>query len=243
MADDHFSYSQLRQFETCPYSYFLSRYCDIKAKPSGFSQAGSLMHQILAGWAKGELQISELSALFAAEYETQVTEPFPKYLGADYGQKLYKQCMYYLTSFKGFPEFDIVAAEQTLETEIAGEKFVGIVDLILRNEKGELFLVDHKSSSKITRDMFRQLYLYSKLIMETYGSFPSILLFNKFKTGQVDVQIFSTEKYEETIAWAEKMIRAIKEADIDDWLLTKKEAFFCENLCGCRDVCSIDGAE
>ena len=238
--NDHFSYSQLRQFETCPYAYFLSRYCGVETKTSGFAQAGNLMHSLLAQWARGETPIGDLPGLFRQEYPEQVVDPFPVYLGPDYWQKLFDQCLYYLEHFNGFPGLEVVSAEQTLETEIAGERFVGIVDLILKNDKGELFVLDHKSSSKVTGDMYRQLYLYSKLINEKYGNKPSVLLFNQFKTGKVDVQIFSEEKYKESVVWAERVISQIKKADIEDWMTTKKEAFFCENLCECRDVCSLN---
>lgn len=240
--DDHFSYSQLRQYETCPYAYFLSRYCGVETKTSSFAQAGNLMHSLLAQWARGEIPARDLPHTFCQEYPKQVTEPFPKYLGSDYSQKLFDQYLAYLQTFNGFSGLEVVAVEKRLQTEIAGEKFVGIIDLILKNEKDELFLMDHKSSSKITKDMYKQLYLYSKLTTETYGHPPTVLLFNQFKTGKVNVQMFSQEKYLESLSWAEKVIHMIRDADMNDWLSAKKEAFYCGNLCECREICSLSNA-
>ena len=237
---EHFSYSQLKQYETCPYAYFLSKYCSIKPVPNGFSQCGSLMHECLADWAKGKQTVEALPYLFKAEFPKKVTAPFPRYLGPGYRDKLFRQCMDYLEGFTGFSDYEIIAAEDEIETTIAGEKFVGVIDLLVQDKYGYVYLIDHKSSSKVTKDMYRQLYLYSKLVTEKYGKQPTILMFNQFKTQDVSLEPFSEEAYSETIAWAEKVIGEIKNAGFEEWTTTNYQQFYCTELCECREECKKD---
>ena len=238
MEQEHFSYSQLTEFERCPYSYFLSRDCGVETRESAFAQAGSLMHSLLACWAAQAIKIPDLPAVFASEWPKYVTEAFPRYLGPEYEDKLKQQCIEYLTGFTGFPGFKVVTAEQKLSTTIAGETFIGIIDLLLEKD-GHLIIVDHKSAGKLRNDMWRQLHLYSQLVKDEYGEYPASLQFNLFKTGKVTSQVFDEEKLHETMTWAEGTIKQIKEADINDFMNAKSDVFFCRNLCACRGVCEL----
>ncbi len=239
MEQEHFSYSQLTEFERCPYSYFLSRDCGVKTRESAFTQAGSLMHNVLACWAARVFEIPELPGIFRAEWPKYVTEAFPRYLGPEYEDKLLEQCLEYLKGFDGFPGYDIVDAEKKLSTSIAGENFVGVIDLLLKDRDGRLVIVDHKSAGRLRSDMWRQLHLYSRLVKDEYGEYPAALQFNLFKTGKTTVQAFDESRLKETMAWAEGMIQRIREADITDFMNAKSDVFFCRNLCGCREVCEI----
>ena len=75
----------------------------------------------------------------------------------------------YFENFTGFPGYEIVDAEKEFVSMIAGERFVGLADLILRDKAtGRLVIVDYKSASLSTfkrnkRQMYRQLYADSSV--------------------------------------------------------------------------------
>ena len=151
--------------------------------------------------------------------------------------------MLYFQHFDGFPEYEIVGVEKEFTSSLAGERFIGIIDLVLRNkETGKLMLVDHKSSSLSTfkRDkeaMYRQLLLYSKYCADAYGQFPETLYFNLFKENTHDQRPFDPEDYMSARIWAEELVSKMKNMDFFDWLETRPDMFRCTALCSCRHEC------
>ncbi len=247
---DHVSFSQLTTAETCPYEYFLLKGVGVTPAENGFAQAGSLAHKLLAAWAKGDISREDLPSVWVQLFATEVTAPFPRYLEAKgYKIKLFDSILRYFEGFKGFPGYEIVSAEQEFTSSIGGERFVGIIDLILRSrETGGFVLLDHKSASlssfkKSADMMYRQLYLYSKYCADTYGSFPEKLAFNLFKEHITDERPFLPDKYMEARIWAETILAEMKTKDLPDWLETRPEMFHCTNLCSCRNECRYGRAE
>ena len=241
---DHVSFSQMTMVQECPYQYYLLRMAGMEPVDNGFAQAGTLVHQILAMWARGEAAISELPAIWVQEFQKAVTAPFPAFLASKgYAEKLFDSVLCYLEGFDGFPEYEIVESEKEFCSSIAGEHFVGVIDLILRDkESGGLVLVDHKSCSlssfkKSKEQMYRQLLLYSKYCADTYGEFPIRLRFNLFKENLYDERPFSREDYVSARLWAESVIEEMKAKDVTDWFETRPELFRCTNLCSCRNDC------
>ena len=128
-------------------------------------------------------------------------------------------------------------------SSLAGERFVGVIDLILKNEEtGGYVLVDHKSSSQSSFNrsrtaMYRQLFLYAKYLADHYGCFPERLRFNLFRENSADEQPFRPEAYMEAVQWAEQGIQAMQQRDLPDWFECKPEQFYCTALCPSRDAC------
>lgn len=240
----HLSFSQLTQAEQCPYSYYLTRIAGVEPKDNAFAQAGSLVHQILAGWARGEILADDLPGLWLARFDEAVTECFPPFLEAKgYRQKLRDSVTAYFRSFDGFSGFDVVGVEQSFSSFLAGEPFVGVIDLILREKQTDEFvLVDHKSSSlssfrRSRQAMYRQLLLYSKYLADHYGTFPARLRFNLFREGTCDEQPFRAEDYIEAVQWAENGVRDMNSRDLPDWFELRPEQFYCTQLCAARGEC------
>lgn len=244
LCANHMSFSQLTLAEQCPYAYYLTHIVGIQHKDNAFAQAGSLVHRILAGWAKGEIDVSEMPMIWIAGYPEYVTECFPPYLEAKgYRQKLQDSITAYFQAFTGFPGFEIIGAEQSFSSAIAGEPFVGVIDLILRDRQtGDYVLVDHKSSSlssfrRSRQAMYRQLLLYSKYLADHFGTFPTKLQFNLFREGICDEQAFRAEDYMEAVQWAEDGVRKMNGRDLTDWFELRPEQFYCTQLCSARGEC------
>ena len=90
----------------------------------------------------------ELADAYEAEYDEAVKHyfpPFPKGLAGRY----YDGGLQYFRSFDGFgDDMEILSVEDKFELDIRGNRFVGIADLVLRdNNTGGITVIDHKSKS------------------------------------------------------------------------------------------------
>ncbi len=247
---DHISFSQLSSATECPYQYFLLKIEGIEPVQNAFAQAGTLAHQLLAMWAKGEVAIQDLPPLWVRRFCEEVTSPLPTHLERKgYRAKLFDSITSYFEKFDGFPAFEVVGAEKQFISSIAGVPFVGVIDLILKDKTtGELVLVDHKSCSlssfrKSREEMYKQLLLYSKYCADEYGTFPGRLRFNLFKEGQYDERPFDAGAFRTARIWAENVVADMKAKDLPDWLETRPEFFRCTNLCSCRNNCCFGNPE
>ena len=250
LSNDHVSFSQLSCAEECPYAFFLLKMEGIQAVENAFAQAGTLAHQILADWAKGKTPIGKMDEAWIQRFTHEVTAPFPRYLESKgYAAKLFESILKYFESFSGFPGYEIVGAEQEFTSSIGNERFVGIIDLILRSkETGKLTIVDFKSCSRASfrqnkKKMYRQLYLYSKYCCDQFGEFPDRLRFELIKENDHDEISFSREEYIAARKWAEEVIENMQNRDFSDWFDTRPEFFRCTNLCNCRNECRFGNPE
>lgn len=240
-----YSYTQLSSVSECPFGFYLSRIEKAEQQSNGFAEQGTLIHDLLDRWAKGELTKEQLPDEYARRYPDEVVTKFPRMLAAKgYAEKAYNLGIEYFTNFDEFAGYTIVATEERFETELEGRPFVGIIDMILRDDlTGELIILDHKSKSlaafKNSEDeMYRQQLLYAKYVHEKYGQWPDRLMFNLFKEGGKKMERrFSQDDYDAAIAWAVQQIQKIEEYDILEWLECKDPNFFCKEICSVRKHC------
>lgn len=244
-ANHVYSYSQLSSVSECPFGFYLQRIEREEQQSNGFAEQGTLIHDLLDKWAKGELPKDDLPAEYARRYPDEVVTKFPRMLAAKgYAEKAYQLGMTYFQEFDEFPGFTVVAAEEKFRTEIEGRPFIGIVDMILRDDQtNELIVLDHKSKSlsafrKNENEMYRQQLIYSKYVREKYGQWPDRLMFNLFKEGGLLMERpFRMDEYEEAMRWALEQIQKIEEYDLIDWLECKSPDFFCSEICSVRKHC------
>lgn len=249
--------------DECPFQYFQLKKERVEQEDSAFAQNGDLVHRLLDSWAKGYLKPEELAGEYKEMYPGLVTAKWPKMFGKDLGEAAHRRCTEYFENFQGFPGYKILNSEQKFTTTLADRKFMGIIDLVLQDEKtGDIVVVDHKSKSYKTflpiRDkMYRQQLLYSKYLHEQYGKWPDKCAFNLFKSGdrgiekgKWDEKPFTQEDYNEAVEWATKQIEKIENYDIMDWLMTKYDLMeddekkdspdiFCQHICAARNACPM----
>jgi hypothetical protein len=229
------SFSRLNTYETCPYSFYKQYILKEEGDDNGHAQLGTLCHEILESYLKGELESYELSGVFVKRFPNFVTAPFAKNKYVDLKLRGYQRCKEYFDTFEGFDEFkyDKDGIEKEVKFKLGGFDFIGYIDLFAKNEEGGLEVIDHKtkgkfSSKKEMTKYLRQLYLYSLPIYEEFNEYPQYLNFNMIR--ELDwIQVkFDKDDYEETLKWATDIINQIYE-DIK-WL-PKSDAFFCKSLC------------
>lgn len=256
--EHRYSYSQLLSYTDCPFSYYLGYIEEPRPEEvtNAFAEQGTLIHDLLDKWAKGELKKEELASEYERRYGDEVVTAFPRMLAAKgYAKKTYEQGLEYFETFTGFPGYSIVSAEEKYDmpillTDGTTRPFIGFVDLVLRDDNtGGLVVCDHKSKSLATfkkdrKKMYKQQYLYAFFIHEKYGEWPASLMFNLFKElGYQDEEPFVMEEFEATMQWATDAILDIENRSLLDWLeckpLTKtgKPDFFCTSICSWRNIC------
>lgn len=255
LKNRYWSFSNINSYQTCPRMFFLS-YIDRKPQEeNAFSQWGSLCHKLLESYYKGQSSIFDLEEQYKNAYKRTVLSDFPKNRYVDMNKKYYQIGLEYFRGFEDvFSEYQVVGVEQKIKTKIGEYNFVGVIDLILE-KNGEYIICDHKSKGAFKneqelRKYLFQLYLYSKYIYETYHTYPTKLIFNMFKLGEMKSVDFNKSEYEKALSWAEASINEIleeecwldkvfvqyaaKDKNINNY---KCDDFFCNNLCSVRAFC------
>lgn len=247
-----YSYTQLTTYEECHYAYYLKYIEDNDVEPvgNGFADYGSLCHELIDEWAKGLITAEDLPDEYKARFPQEVCHPFPRMM-RNISEKLYDSGLNYFEKFDSFDGYEIIATEKTYYTEIAGKKFKGVIDMLVRDKlTGCLILLDHKSKSLATfkkeeGTIYNQLLLYCKFVYEEYGEWPAMLAFNLFREGGViKEKPFDMAEYERVLHWAEKIISSIEEGDPFSMIEMKDEpSFYCNNLCDMRKTCAFGTAK
>lgn len=255
-----YSFSRLSSFDICKYEW-RRVYIDCADKDSSaMAQFGSLIHHILEKYANGELDIFDLSQYYEDHFNEWVTYEFPPNKYVDLREKYYNQGLDYLDNINlDFDRYEILGVEKKVTFDINGYECIGFIDLLLRDKKtGDIVIEDHKSASigilksgkiaKKDKEHFesfkKQLYLYSKPILEEYGRVDK-LKWNLFKEQKFIEIPFNQDEYEASIKWAADTIKRIeneKEWGLNKEFIKAKEEnkwppFYCLNLCNIRYHC------
>ena len=145
-----------------------------------------------------------------------------------------------------FP-FETVAVEQRVRFDKNENRFVGVIDLLAKDDDG-FAIIDHKSRRMKPRSNRRQptetdkeldhalmqLYLYAAWVKEQYGVFPHSLIFNCFRDRRFIKTQFDKQKFEQTMDWANDKIVEISETED---FPPNIEFFKCKYLCDMSDHC------
>ena len=242
------SFSRLNSFWGCKYEWKL-HYIDCNRAENGFfSEFGSLMHEILEKYAKGELSLFELNQYYEEHFNEAIPHDAPPNKYVDIRQSYYEKGLEYLDNIDLLTEeYEVLGVEKKVTFQIDGRDFIGFIDLLLRHkETGEIVILDHKSASikilkngnisKSDQEHFkefkRQLYLYSIPIIEEYGHVDS-LKWNLFKEQKWIEIPWEQEDYDEAIQWARDTIAAISKET--EWN-PNPDLFYCRYLCGQRNA-------
>lgn len=214
----------------------------VPQKDNAFAEYGTLCHEILEGWAKGDIRCAEMAGEYKERYSLGVTQPFPPF-PKGMPQRYYDAGLRYFESFEGFGDnCEILSVEDKFMLQFGLQNFVGIADLILRDKGGGgITVIDHKSKSmtsmKKDLDTYRkQLYVYAAHVKEKYGEYPEMIRFNMFRDGVFIDESFSKEAFDDTMRWIEDTIDLILLED--EWKVSSS-SYFCQYVCGVRNDCPI----
>ena len=246
------SFSRVNSFNTCPYAWYLNYIEKNKDEGSAFAEVGTLVHETLEKYAKGELSLFDISDYYEEHFNDVVQHDFPPGK-VDLRQKYYDDCLEYLNDINlPLDDYEILGVEKEVKFLVGNYMFVGYIDLLLRSKKtGKITILDHKSAnlkfkkngdiSKTDLEHFqafkRQLYLYSKGVFLEYGEIPECLAWNLFRLGKIYSIPWNRKEYNEALDWAEQTIDKIVNEEL--WLPNNNSKYFCDNLCGQRSICDF----
>ena len=242
------SFTRLNSFDHgCRYEW-KRHYIDCEPTKQGFYGAsGGFAHSILEKYAKGELDIWDLSPYFEEHFAEEVPYDAPPNKYVDIRQDWYDKVLNYFDNIDlPIDKYKVCGVEKRLDFELGGYPFIGFIDLFLQDPAdGKFILCDHKSSSikvlksgkisKSDQEHFlsfkRQQYLYCLPIIEEYGKgCVKELWWNMFKDGNWIKIPFDEKEYQETLDWALDTIHRIEKET--EWL-PNPQYFYCWNLCSC----------
>lgn len=238
LRDKEWSYSALSLYNDCPASFKAHYIDELPKKSNAFAEYGGFVHNILNRFFRGELEDFELASIYRKHYAENVVSEFPFLGKTNLSEMYYMQGHEYLLNFKGFDGYEAVGSEIEFHTTIAGKRFIGFIDLLLKDAEGNYIIVDHKSKNKFKSkkersEYLRQLYLYSVWVKEEYGKYPTELWFNMFR-GKIDKNKFVEDNLKKALIWAEFTLDMI---DFDATWQKSGDYFYCRNLCDVRDYC------
>ena len=193
------------------------------------------------------MSLFELNQYYEEHFNETIPHDAPPNKYIDIRQSYFDKGIDYLDNIDlDFSKYEILGVEKKVEFELFGKKFIGFIDLLVRDkDSGEIIIIDHKSASiKILKngnisksdqqhflDFRRQLYLYSIPIIEEYGS-VSRLKWNMFKDRKWIEIPWKKDEYDETIQWVKDTLELI--AKETEWA-PHPDPYYCRYLCGQRN--------
>jgi hypothetical protein len=243
------SYSRLSSFYDCPHAWKLNYIDRHEKQPNFFGQFGTFGHKVLELFANGELKREELSEYFETNFDAAITTRSPQIRSCDLRQKYFDEGMSYFENCElDFGKYDVLGVEKEVHFNIDGRKFIGYIDLLLRDREGRIIIADHKSSgspfgkrgtvkkSEAAKvDGYKkQLYLYSVAVADEYGVMPSELWWNFFRGGAWLKLPFVESEFESAKKWALDTISEIENTEIFSAI---PRYFWCDNLCAVGKHC------
>ena len=245
------SFSRVQSASACLYSWYLSYIEGREGLPNAYAQFGTVCHETLEKFLKGELDIFDVPQYYQEHYSDYVTCDFPPNKYVDLGEKTYLQGEDYFNNLNfDFDRYEILGVEKEYFFNVGKYPFHGFIDALYRDkETGDIVILDHKSSSfkylksggisKSDAEHFlqfrRQEYLYSISIIEEYGK-VDYLSWNMIRDKREIKIPFDKEEFEASKQWAIDTIQTLEQEVL--WSPDNSSSYFCNVLCNNRDVCS-----
>lgn len=209
------SFSKLEVAASCPFA-FKKIYMDgVKPAANPFAQLGSLCHDLLARYVKGELAIYDLFPAFTKRYPKEVVSEWPAF-PLNLEERAYLRIADYFRTFSGFSFRRILMVEEKLIGTLCDRPFSGILDLLVEDQDGRIVLIDHKTSSiseyrgRKLQHHKRQLLLYAHLLRQCCHIQVDAIAFNLIKEGQWLEFTWSELEESCAVSWALGIMGAVE---------------------------------
>lgn len=240
-----YSYSRIKRYEDCPLSYYRKYMNNEEPDMHGITEAGLFMHELLEGYEKNEKTLNELLPYFEDNFYNNIKHTTSLQMSNDYSKDMYS--LYYngfhdyLEHFEGIPDCkEILCVEYAFDEQYTDFCIQGKIDLVYKNNKDELCILDHKSKNKFKTkkeqaDYARQLYTYAWAWHKVKGEYPKWLVFNMLRGEPIYIE-FNEKDMQAALDWFVEMISEIRNTFIYE---AKPDTFYCNNFCllGRSELC------
>lgn len=233
---DYISASALNLYLTCPTSYYLKYVLglDTDETDQTYANYGTLVHNICEKMANGEY-------FFLDEAIEEYQAGFPS-TGVD-PDNYYEAGLIGIEDTWNFFERDdiqIVGAEVQCTAQPFEHipKFFGFIDLVYRNENGDLVVRDYKTSKPYTDTQMEhqsQPYVYSEMCLAFFGELPKYFEFYFTRYGKKRTVVIDDEFME----FNRLKLQGIWKQIENTVLKANWSPFFCEHFCSSRSNCPL----
>lgn len=241
------SFSRMTTFENCKYEWYLQYIEEAKGESNFYGQFGKFCHVILEKYARGELGMFELVDYYDEHFDEEV--PTTVYNKTTDVKEKYRNLghEYFENIDLDLSKYEVLGIEEKCDFELNGNRFIGFIDLLLKDKKnGDIIVLDHKSSDypygkrgKLLKSAIkkhesykRQLYLYCIYVYNKYGIYPKKIAWNYYKSQKWEFLDFDINEYEDTKKWALDILEEIKD---ENEFAPHTDFYYCHNLCACRN--------
>ena len=239
------SWSRLTAFDDCRYGWYLKYILGCEPDKRGFfSGYGSLIHEILELYLSGKASKEALAGYYLNRFREATEGDVPK---QDMKLNYFEDGLDYVKNLKPLP-FQPIAVEKRFRANLNGKKLVGIIDLLCKDDDGNLVILDHKSrrlkprskrktpteTDKELDQYLRQLYVYAFPVFVELREFPKKLVFNCFRDRRLITEQFDSKKFDETMQWVTDKIDEISE---NEDFTPNIDYFKCKYLCDMKEHC------
>lgn len=244
------SFSRLNSYKSCAYQWYLHYIEGHEGLPNAYAQFGTICHQTIEKYLKGELDMFTVSQYYQDNYPEIVTCDFPANKYVDLGEKAYNAGLDYFNNINfDFDRYEILGVEKELNFKVGKYPFKGYADAVFRDrETNEIILCDQKTASfkylkngeisSTNGDHFlaflRQEYLYCIPLIEEYGK-VDYLSWNMIRDKRIIKKPFNEAEFIEAKEWAKFIIEKIENEVL--WLPNKEKSYYCNTLCDIRGCC------
>lgn len=257
LDEEVWSWSKINSFREglngngCLYAWWITYREGDRGVGNYFSEFGSLVHNIIEKYNKGELFDWEIKDVLLSGLKN-IEYPPPSFnIGKSYENKIKE--FFCIDDLNGedfssrFQKFKFIESELEFLINIGGYKVTGFIDAIAEHEDLGFIVMDYKSSKPYTGEVLKnnimQMYLYSIAVKNKYGKYPDYLIYYYFKEDEREFPYkFSLTELDRTKNYVLETIELTKgyiEKDqfIPRCLTVSDNDFFCNHLCNHRFSC------
>ena len=237
--------------EGCFYNFYLNYVLGDRGEDNYFSNIGTLTHELIEKYNKGELFDWDLPIELEKQYALmQYDPPFPA-MGKKYRQQI--NDFFLVDDFSQyFKDYKILEMEDEKVFKVGEYEFKGYPDMVGEHTQHGLSIVDYKTAKKYEGKKLHhnimQLYLYAIPIKEKYGKYPdSLIYFYPREDVKEDVIKFNMKDMDRTIKFVMDIIprieKFIAETEKDSSGIEPRcnmwnsEDFYANQLCNFRNKC------
>ncbi len=202
---------------------------------------GSLIHLGLAHYYQRQMerqQGRDPDLYYTAEEAIRLYADIAQGLSAKWADLACKVVATYLQKH-GHENWEILAVESLADGQIGGHRFTGRFDLVYRDRRGRIWVVDHKTTTRFNSQQRKfysisgQMLGYRTLAHQRYGADLAGIRLNMIQhTGEIKFQRFDVSpaphmlrEFPKTVQFAEKMIteHTARSKDPRDWPMVNSE--------------------
>jgi len=244
LKNRRWSFSSVNNFNTCPLGFRMTYIDNEEREGNVFSDFGLLVHSALEKFFLGELEIWDLLTYYTDNFDTflkSIPPAFPKNMTEIY----YQAGLKYFENFEfDKSNYEVIAVEETIDSEYHGFDLVTKPDLILKElSTGEHHLIDFKTAKlkKSSRDKEKQLAnymnqfnLYSYFFEQERGIHIDKIIIWFIRNGVEIIKEVEPIAIQKTLDWFENIV--VTATNEFEWN-AKDNGYFCKEICSMRHIC------